>query len=75
MTVVRNEFETRREQPGPHPDGARAGDRLSSGTTTATRPSAHASDIESVPIKRLQAFYHLYYQPDNAVLIVAGQFR
>ncbi|MEJ0045355.1 MAG: insulinase family protein [Rhodospirillales bacterium] len=25
-------------------------------------------------IDRLQAFYHLYYQPDNAVLMVAGRF-
>ncbi len=31
------------------------------------------SDIENVPIERLQAFYHLYYQPDNAVLTVAGK--
>lgn len=30
------------------------------------------SDIEHVPIDRLQAFYHRYYQPDNAVLTVAG---
>lgn len=32
------------------------------------------SDIENVDIAHLQAFYHLYYQPDNAVLIVAGSF-
>jgi zinc protease len=32
------------------------------------------SDIESVPIERLQSFYHRYYQPDNAVLVVAGKF-
>lgn len=31
------------------------------------------SDIENVPIERLQAFYHTYYQPDNAVLTVAGK--
>ena len=31
------------------------------------------SDIENVPIERLQAFYRNYYQPDNAVLIVAGK--
>jgi zinc protease len=31
-------------------------------------------DIESVPIDRLQAFYRRYYQPDNAVLVVAGKF-
>jgi zinc protease len=32
------------------------------------------SDVENVPIERLQAFYKRYYQPDNAVLIVAGKF-
>ncbi|HKF47020.1 MAG TPA: pitrilysin family protein [Terracidiphilus sp.] len=30
------------------------------------------SDIERVPIQNLQAFYHKFYQPDNAVLMVAG---
>lgn len=32
------------------------------------------SDIENVPIERLKAFYSKYYQPDNAVLVVAGKF-
>jgi zinc protease len=32
------------------------------------------SDIENVPIPRLQAFYRNFYQPDNAVLLIAGQF-
>jgi len=32
------------------------------------------SDIEHVPIERLDAFYQKYYQPDNAVLLIAGQF-
>ncbi|MEQ1517866.1 MAG: pitrilysin family protein, partial [Usitatibacteraceae bacterium] len=31
------------------------------------------SDIENVPIPRLQAFYQRHYQPDNAVLTVAGR--
>src|SRR5688572_23405465 len=31
------------------------------------------SDLENVPIDRLQAFYRNYYQPDNAVLLVAGK--
>ncbi|MCS6928312.1 MAG: insulinase family protein [Saprospiraceae bacterium] len=31
------------------------------------------SDIEGAPIERLQAFYKHYYQPDNAVLIIAGK--
>ena len=32
------------------------------------------SDIENVRIENLQAFYRMYYQPDNAVLLVAGKF-
>jgi len=32
------------------------------------------SDIEHVPIDRLDAFYHKFYQPDNAVLTIAGKF-
>ena len=31
------------------------------------------SDIEGAPIERLQAFYRHFYQPDNAVLVVAGR--
>ncbi len=31
------------------------------------------SDVENVPIDRLQAFYKRFYQPDNAVLVVAGK--
>lgn len=32
------------------------------------------SDVENVDIAQLRAFYHLHYQPDNAVLIVSGKF-
>lgn len=32
------------------------------------------SDVENVDIGQLRAFYKEYYQPDNAVLIVAGRF-
>lgn len=31
------------------------------------------SDLENVDIKNLQNFYHKYYQPDNATLVVAGK--
>src|SRR5262249_44379852 len=31
------------------------------------------TDIERVPADRLRAFYRRYYQPDNAVLVVAGK--
>jgi len=32
------------------------------------------SDVENVKIENLQAFYRQYYQPDNAVLLIAGKF-
>ncbi|MEN9865167.1 MAG: hypothetical protein RL748_757 [Pseudomonadota bacterium] len=32
------------------------------------------SDVEGVKIENLQAFYRKYYQPDSAVLTVAGKF-
>jgi zinc protease len=32
------------------------------------------SDIENVKEENLRAFYRTYYQPDNAVLLVAGKF-
>ncbi|MDE3215909.1 MAG: insulinase family protein [Gemmatimonadota bacterium] len=73
MTVVRNEFESGENNPTLvtikrvlgsaylfHPYG-----RL---------PIGDRSDIEHVPIERLQAFYRRYYQPDNAVLMIAGKF-
>jgi zinc protease len=31
------------------------------------------SDVERVTMDKLQGFYHKYYQPDNAVLTVAGK--
>ncbi len=31
------------------------------------------SDVERVPMDNLRAFYHKYYQPDNAVLTIAGK--
>lgn len=32
------------------------------------------SDIERVPVENLRAFYDRYYQPDNATVVVAGDF-
>jgi len=74
MTVVRNEFERGENSPG----------NVLFQRMTETAYIAHAygrpvigyrSDIEDVPIERLQAFYHKYYQPDDAVLTVAGQIN
>jgi zinc protease len=73
MTVVRNEYEMGENHP----------------TWIMVDRAVHAaflwhnygkstigarSDIENVPIERLQRFYHNYYQPDNVVLLVAGHF-
>jgi zinc protease len=32
------------------------------------------SDIERVPVDNLRAFYKRFYQPDNAMVVVAGKF-
>ena len=74
MTVVRNEF----EQGENSPDNilrqrmmAAAYEWHNYGKSTI----GNRSDIERVPIDRLQAFYRKYYQPDNVVLVVAGNFK
>jgi zinc protease len=72
MTVVRNEFEIGENSPQEV-----LTERLFS-SAYLWHNYAHStigarSDIENVPIERLQAFYHNFYQPDNAVLMVAGK--
>jgi zinc protease len=73
MTVVRNEFE-RGENSPPNVLTERvmaaAYDWHNYGKTTI----GNRSDIERVPINNLQDFYRRHYQPDNAVVIVAGKF-
>ncbi|PYS55959.1 MAG: insulinase family protein [Acidobacteria bacterium] len=73
MTVVRNEFESGENSPL----------NVLEERVISTAYLWHnygkstigaRSDIENVPIERLQAFYRNYYQPDNAILLVAGQF-
>lgn len=73
MTVVRNEFESGENNPG----------AVLYQRTVSTAYLWHnygnstigaRSDLENVPIDRLQAFYRHFYQPDNAVLVVAGKF-
>jgi zinc protease len=73
MTVVRNEFESGENSPF---------------RTTILRVMSAAydwhnygkpaigarSDIEHVNVDHLRAFYRTYYQPDNAILLVAGKF-
>ncbi|MDX2042138.1 MAG: pitrilysin family protein [Acidobacteriota bacterium] len=72
MTVVRNEFEMGENDP--------FGVLLERVFSTAylwhnygKSTIGARADIENVPIDRLQAFYKKYYQPDNAVLLVAGK--
>jgi zinc protease len=73
MTVVRNEFESGENSPF----------RVLMERVMATAFIWHnygkttigsKADLENVPIDKLQAFYKKYYQPDNAVLLVAGKF-
>lgn len=73
MTVVRNEMEMGENDPG----------RILLGKTLAAMYQWHnygkttigaRADVEGVDISHLQAFYHRYYQPDNATLIVSGKF-
>ncbi|MFN8548021.1 MAG: pitrilysin family protein [Candidatus Eisenbacteria bacterium] len=73
FTVVRNEFERGENDPESILE-----ERVLS-TAYLWHNYGHSTigsraDIENVPIDRLQGFYRNYYQPDNAVLIVAGDF-
>ncbi|HZQ75357.1 MAG TPA: pitrilysin family protein [Burkholderiales bacterium] len=73
MTVVRNEFEMGENNPG----GVlfQRMQQLAFPWHNYGNPViGMRSDIEQVPIGKLQAFYRTWYQPDNAVLIVAGHF-
>ncbi|SFD56313.1 zinc protease [Massilia yuzhufengensis] len=73
MTVVRNEYESGENSPGNvlfKRMQSVAYDWHSYGRSTI----GNRSDIENVRIANLQAFYRTWYQPDNAVLLVAGKF-
>ncbi|MGL4552740.1 MAG: M16 family metallopeptidase, partial [Gemmataceae bacterium] len=72
MTVVRNEFERGENSPQGVLDQriyATAYEWHNYGKSTI----GNRTDIERVPIDNLRAFYKKFYQPDNAVLIVAGK--
>lgn len=73
MTVVRNEYESGENSPSSvlvKRMQSVAYDWHSYGRSTI----GNRSDIENVRIGNLQAFYRTWYQPDNAVLLVAGKF-
>ena len=73
MTVVRNEFEAGENNPGGVLRQRMM--QLAFGWHNYGNSVIGArSDIENVPIGRLQAFYRTYYQPDNAVLVIGGNF-
>ena len=74
MTVVRNEMERGENNPSRIAVPAGRSPPRTAGTTTASPPSAPAPTSRGVDIDRLRAFYRTYYQPDNAVLVVAGEF-
>jgi zinc protease len=73
MTVVRNEFEVGENYPREV-----LYDRIMSAAylwhNYGKSTIGSRSDIERVPIRNLQAFYRQWYQPDNAMLVVAGKF-
>ncbi len=72
MTVVRNEFESGENSPV-RVLGKRLASVAFSWHNYGNSTIGARADIENVPIERLQAFYRKYYQPDNAVLVVAGR--
>ncbi len=73
MTVVRNEFERGENNPSSVLEERMMSTAYLWHNYGKSTIGARA-DIENVPIERLQAFYKTYYQPDNAVLLVAGKF-
>ena len=72
FSVVRNEFEQRENSPQNV-----LNERVVSSAylwhNYGKSTIGNRSDLEKVPIDNLQAFYKKYYQPDNAVLVVAGK--
>ncbi len=73
FSVVRNEFEMGENSP----------ERVLSQRMAAVAYEWHnygkstignRTDIERVPVDSLRAFYKRFYQPDNAMLVVAGKF-
>jgi zinc protease len=73
MTVVRNEMEMGENSPENVLEErvlAAAYNFHNYGKTVI----GNRTDVERVPIDNLAVFYHKYYQPDDADLIIAGQF-
>lgn len=74
MTVVRNEFEQGENIPSlilRQRMWASAFEWHNYGKSTI----GNRADIERVPVENLRRFYRKHYQPDNVMLVVAGQFE
>jgi len=74
MTVVRNEFERGENDPFDTLD------KNIWATAYQAHPYHHStigwrSDIENVPIERLQEFYQTFYWPNNATVTIIGDFK
>ncbi len=74
MPIVRNEFELGENHP------AEALDKQVWATAFQAHPYHHSTigwktDIEQVPISRLQQFYEDFYWPNNATVTVVGDFE
>ncbi len=74
MTVVRNEFERGENSPGS------ALSKEVSALAFREHPYHHPtigwrSDVERVPLEKLKEFYDTYYWPNNATVIVVGDFN
>jgi zinc protease len=74
MTVVRNEFERGENSPQ-----SVLMERMFSAAfewhNYGKSTIGNRADIERVPVENLRRFYRQYYQPDNAMLVVAGRFE
>lgn len=73
MTVVRNELERDEDEP------SRLLQNQIFSTAFQEHPYHHPvigwrSDVENVPISRLRKFYDDFYWPDNATLVVIGDY-
>ncbi|MCA9085779.1 MAG: insulinase family protein [Planctomycetaceae bacterium] len=73
MSVVRNEFERGENSPS-----RILMQRMMSASyewhNYGKSTIGNRADIERVPVENLKAFYNRFYQPDNAILIIAGKF-
>lgn len=73
MTVVRNEFE-RGENDPQNVLMQRIQSAAFEWHNYGQDTIGNRADIERVPVENLRRFYQRFYQPDNAMLIIAGKF-